>query len=273
MPAAPVNTAAPTISGSTVSGSLLTCSPGTWTGYPAPTFSYQWYAGASAISGATSSTYTTLVAQEGQVITCRVTASNASGTPAAVASNGITVTSAPVVPANTVAPSITGTPSPGSTLTANPGTWTGSPFSYAYQWIRDGVDESGQTANTYTAPASGTIAVRVTATGSGGTGSPATSAGVVISSLSAPVNTVAPVISGSAVMGSVLTTSDGTWTGSPAPTFAYQWKRNGADIGGATSQTYTTSAPDFSAAITCTVTATNSQGNASATSNSITVTL
>ena len=41
---------------------------------------------------------------------------------------------------------------------------------------------------------------------------------------SAPVNTVAPVISGTTTLGSVLTTTNGTWTNSPT-SYTYQWKR------------------------------------------------
>src|SRR5206468_5446136 len=38
----------------------------------------------------------------------------------------------------------------------------------------------------------------------------------------APANTVAPAVSGQAVVGQVLTASPGTWTGNPAPTLTYQ---------------------------------------------------
>ena len=86
----------------------------------------------------------------------------------------------------------------------------------------------------------------------------------------APSNTVAPAITGTAQEGQTLTCSTGTWTGSPTPTYAYQWKRNGSNITSATSSTYTLVTADVGQSITCTVTATNFVGSASANSNTIT---
>jgi hypothetical protein len=85
-----------------------------------------------------------------------------------------------------------------------------------------------------------------------------------------PVNTVAPAITGTAQEGQIVTCSTGTWTGTPTITFAYQWKRNGSNIGSATNSTYTLVTADVSQSITCQVTATNGAGSASATSNTIT---
>jgi len=85
-----------------------------------------------------------------------------------------------------------------------------------------------------------------------------------------PVNTVAPAITGTAQEGQIVTCSTGTWTGTPTITFAYQWKRNGSNIGSATNSTYTLVTADVSQSITCQVTATNGSGSASATSNTIT---
>ena len=89
----------------------------------------------------------------------------------------------------------------------------------------------------------------------------------------APVNTVVPAITGTNNIGEVLTTTDGTWTGTPAPTFAYQWFRGAAAISGQTATTYTIQSQDLhptAQAITCQVTATNASGTAVATSNIIT---
>lgn len=85
-----------------------------------------------------------------------------------------------------------------------------------------------------------------------------------------PSNSVAPVISGTAQEGQTLTCSTGTWSGSP--TYTYQWKRNGSNIGSATNSTYTLVTADVGQSIKCTITATNFIGSATADSNTVTPT-
>jgi uncharacterized membrane protein YgcG len=101
---------------------------------------------------------------------------------------------------------------------------------------------------------------------------------------SAPVNTSGPTISATetlvqpgppiAVVGNVLTVSDGQWTDSSS--IGYQWQRcdtapdqrqfnNCVDIGGATQASYTIVSGDLSHTIDVVVTATNAVGSASAT--------
>lgn len=61
-----------------------------------------------------------------------------------------------------------------------------------------------------------------------------------------PTNTVAPAVSGTETEGQTLTTTDGTWTGSPS-SYERKWQRNTgswADIGGATNSTYVLAAGD-----------------------------
>ncbi len=87
---------------------------------------------------------------------------------------------------------------------------------------------------------------------------------------SAVSNSIAPAISGSAKQGVTLSVSNGTWSGSPTPSFSYQWKRAGSTITGATSSTYTLQSADVGSAITCTVTASNGFSSASATSSATT---
>ena len=84
-----------------------------------------------------------------------------------------------------------------------------------------------------------------------------------------PVNTVAPAVTGTATKGQILTTTDGTWTGTPVPTLTYQWRRAAVDIAGETNSTYTLAVADRGAAIDCVVTATNAAGAVTADSNDI----
>lgn len=85
-----------------------------------------------------------------------------------------------------------------------------------------------------------------------------------------PINTVAPAITGTAVDEYTLTCSTGTWTGTAPITYAYQWTRNGSNIGSATNSTYTLVTADVGQSILCVVTATDITGNASANSNTVT---
>ena len=89
---------------------------------------------------------------------------------------------------------------------------------------------------------------------------------LVISSggVSAPVNTILPEITGGDIIGSLLTTDDGTWTGSPT-SYAYQWKRGATNIG-TNANTYTLVTADAGTNITCVVTATNAIDSTNATS-------
>lgn len=89
--------------------------------------------------------------------------------------------------------------------------------------------------------------------------------------LVSPVNTVLPVISGTATVGSTLSSTTGTWAGTAPITYTYQWKRSGSNIASATSSTYLLVQADATFNITCEVTATNIVGSASATSNSLTI--
>tara|TARA_R110002126_G_scaffold112478_1_gene250719 strand:- start:1940 stop:3436 length:1497 start_codon:yes stop_codon:yes gene_type:complete len=84
-----------------------------------------------------------------------------------------------------------------------------------------------------------------------------------------PINTVAPAVTGTASFGSTLTTTNGTWTGAPAPTFTYQWFRSpSTSISGATSSTYVLVAADVGFGIFCQVRATNSVAPSGVTADS-----
>ena len=85
-----------------------------------------------------------------------------------------------------------------------------------------------------------------------------------------PVNTVAPVASGTGTVGQNLTVTNGTWTYAPT-SYAYLWLRGGVPITGATNAIYALVGADSGNSVSCRVTATNPAGSASATSNAIAV--
>jgi hypothetical protein len=87
---------------------------------------------------------------------------------------------------------------------------------------------------------------------------------------SAPVNVTPPVASGDVIMGYTVSCTTGTWSAYPAPTYTYQWRKNGSNITGATSSTYVVDSANASGPIDCVVTATNTAGSASADSNDLT---
>lgn len=86
----------------------------------------------------------------------------------------------------------------------------------------------------------------------------------------APTNSVLPAISGSPIVGSTLSASTGTWAGTPAPTFTYQWKRGSSNISGATSATYVVTVDDVGQVITVKVRGANAVGNLTVTSDGVT---
>ena len=95
----------------------------------------------------------------------------------------------------------------------------------------------------------------------------------------APTNSVIPTISGIQRVGETLTVADGTWVSNPTATFAYQWKRASTsggsfvNIPSANLNTYVLTDLDAGKFLKAEVTATNSAGSASQTTqetNSIT---
>ena len=88
MVGSPAATAAPTLSGTAGAGDALTASPGTWSP-AASSYAYQWQLSTNggstwtAITGATSSSYTLPAADQGDSVRVIVTATNTYGSASA----------------------------------------------------------------------------------------------------------------------------------------------------------------------------------------------
>ncbi len=94
----------------------------------------------------------------------------APGVASAVAEGGTTPKAAPA-PVNTVAPTLTGTPALGQTLSCSTGSWANNPTSYSYAWLRSGVPIAGQAGSSYVVQAADeghAISCQVTASNGGG---------------------------------------------------------------------------------------------------------
>lgn len=109
---------------------------------------------------------------------------------------------------------------------------------------------------------------RVIATNTEGTDTSDIAVLTVTTPTTPPVNTSLPAITGTPTEGNVLSGSNGTWSGSAA-VYTYQWLRDGADISGATSNTYTLVSADIGTDISFRVNASNIAGSASATSAAV----
>ncbi len=300
-PSAPNNTASPTISGTPAVGVTLTASTGTWSGTPPITFAYQWLrcdsAGSSCvdIAGATGQPYTVTAGDTGARLRVRVTASNITGSATAQSLPTTVVPGAPpppAAPANTALPTVAGSPVVGQTLTAAPGTWTGTqPITLAYQWRRCNsagascADIAGAQSQTYiltAGDAGSTVRVRVTASNNGGSAEASSLATNVVTGPPpppppppppvAPANTALPTLAGTAMVGQPLSAGPGTWTGTQPITFTYQWRRCTAlgvgcvDIAGATANNLTLTVLELGSTLRVAVRASNAAGQSTAVS-------
>ena len=289
----PTNSAAPSIAGSAILGQTLSGNAGSWSGVSL-SYAYHWLRCDSvgnacvAIAGAGAASYATASADVGRTLRFAVTATNKNGA-LTVASNPSSVVAPPPAPPspplNTALPQISGTAQAGQTLTGSNGTWSGTPTSYAYQWQRcDSLGAScanlaGATSTSYglgAADVGARLRLVVSAVNQGGT-TPASSgatnavAAAPVAPASAPASTALPQVAGTAQVGQTLTTSNGTWSGTPT-SYAYQWRRcdsagaNCTNVLGATATTYKLATGDAAATFRANVTATNAVGSSTAAS-------
>lgn len=166
-----------------------------------------------------------------------------------------------------VRPLIIGDPLVGGSLSVDNGTWGGTlPITYSYQWYADGSPILGATNDNLDLVSNylgQTIKCEVTALNICGSASSDSNNVTVVS---APINTIANSISGNNYEGEVLTTTNGTWSGTATITYSYQWYRGSTPIG-TNSSTYTQVSADAGYDIKCVVTASNIYGSSNSSSS------
>jgi len=197
--AVPVNVEPPTVTGTARVGEALTAHRGTWDNAPT-TYRYRWLrcnalGNSCVLLSADGDTYRVGQTDVGRTLRVRVTATNADGSRNARSEQTDVVASNAPPLTNTSRPTITGEARVGQELTANEGTWSGSPNSFAFQWQRCNIDAvtcldvTGATGRTYgvrLADLGFRLRVQVTARNSDRTGTASSSPTSVV----APTNPV-----------------------------------------------------------------------------------
>jgi hypothetical protein len=185
-------------------------------------------------------------------------------------------------PTSSSPPSISGTARDGQRLQVAKGAWNGNkPLSFVYVWSL--CDSAGDACTAIPLAdkssyklihedVGGTLRATVHASNSAGESSATTQQTDVVAP-AAPGKGKRPKIAGTAKDGQLLTVSNGTWKGTPPESFMYQWQAcpsHGpcANIPTATGASYRATTAQIGEKLRAVVTATNSVGQASATSSS-----
>ena len=271
-------TGKPTIDGTARVGQTLTADTSNISdldGITNATFFYQWRAGGLTISGATRSTYTLTANEQGKTVTVRVRFVDDRNNIESRASDATEEVAAAPNRDATGAPTITGMPQVGQTLTADTSNIADqdglSNVSYGYRWIAGGSDIDGANGSTYTLSEDDvgkTIRVRVSFTDDSGNRESLTSSATAVVAAAPEGNspaTGAPAIGGTLQVGETLTASTSgiaDQDGLDDVSYGYQWIAGGSDVGGATGSTYTLTSSEQGQTIRVRVTFTDDAGNA-----------
>ena len=179
-----------------------------------------------------------------------------------------------VAPASTGAPTVSGTATVGSTLTADPGTWSGSPATSTYAWERcSGAGAAcepiaGATTRSYRLEAAddgSTLRVVVTAQNAAGSASAPSAVTAVVRT--APTVMNSPSIPSKPQEAQTLTVTAGTYGGTSPVTVTTEWQRCSdvcAPVG--SGSTYVVQPGDVGYRLVAMQTATNAAGSVQATS-------
>ncbi len=205
-------------------------------------YRYQWKRDGVNIAGATGATLAGDNFDKGDVLSCEITPWDGSDSGVSVLSNAVTTqNSPPSVYSVSLSPGVAYTD---TMLTATPSGWSdadGDSAGYRYQWKKNGGNISGATAAILTGENFGKgdeITCEVIPWDRTDTGSPKLSAPLTILN-SPPSISSASISPVRAVADTTLTATAVGWADpdGDSPGYSYQWKKNGADIPGATAST------------------------------------
>lgn len=224
--------------------------PGGWRGLP--DLALQWLLDDTEIAGANGLSHVPSAADDGRLLSCRVTATNGSGSVRADAPAQRVTRVAPVA-RWPLADATADVGIPVSIDAAAAFDGAGLTFSVSGPGVR--IDSATGLVTISAATLFTRERITVTATNSGGS---AESGFFLTVRSSPPAVLTAPALSGTGRIGVAVTVLPGTWSGVPA--LAFQWLAGGVAIAGATGTTYTPVAADDRKELVCRVTATNSGG-------------
>jgi hypothetical protein len=283
----PLSSAPPAVAFVIQQGRQLTGAAGSWFGSGAIKYAYQWHrcdtAGAhcKSIRGATGRTYTLVAKDVGKTIGFGVRATDKTGTTRAYGSLVGPVAGLHARLVSTGQPTIVGVPKDGETLQVSAGSWSPTPTTIGYQWLRCNPNGRlckplpGATASTYAVTAADTghalLAVVHATVGAASQDavSVATPLAVTAQTLG-PSSSGPPTVIGIEKQGKQITGSTGVWSGSGVIGYGYQWYRCDAagahckSVHGATKPTYTLVAKDVGQTLGFAVHATDATGTATA---------
>lgn len=264
---APRNIGRPKVQGTPKVGQTLTCNEGSWSGSKPITFRIEWLRNGTVPTGVSGATYLVQQSDEGQRLSCSVTAENLDGS-ATETSEQVSIAGEPIKA--TAIPRIEGTPAVGETLVCTEGAWNQPPTHLTYAWVRENPstkakESTGGATSKYQVAEKDLgeiLSCTVTAENVRHEHGSATSEGLLIPAGSGPPPSLLtpPTVTPSAniKVGTMLTCNEGEWAN--ASNFAFQWLREGVAIPTASAQRYIVEAADQGHQLACVVTAENSEG-------------
>jgi hypothetical protein len=203
--------------------------------------SYQWFSNNSTISGATQNTYIPSYLDVGKTIGVVASYTDGLGNLESVQnSTDAVVANVNDLPTGTV--SIVGNPAQGQTLgvSGKISDLDGMGDYLSFQWVKNGVDISGATTDTFTltqAEVGKTISVKASYTDLFGASESVASSGVLVANTN-DLPTGSVTITGTPTQGQILTASNALVDLDGLGKFSYQWQANGKVISGATASSY-----------------------------------